>query len=180
MRRFFDGVNVVLVLALVLGAISAWPHLPDQIPTHFGVDGRPDAWSPRTVRSWFLVTGIALLMTGGMGLIRRMLRLRPNWVNLPDKTRLGELPEKAREPVIEMLSGFLAMVQTELLAIFALIQLATWRTAMGLGSQGIMVTVLILAILASPVLMVVFFLRLPGAMARARKLAAEMEESSGG
>lgn len=180
MRRFFNGVMVVLILTLVGGALWAWPNLPDQIPTHFGIGGLPDAWSERSLRSWFLVPGIALLMTAGQGILRIMIRSRPGWVNLPGTTRLEDLPEGARGPVLELLSGFLALIQTEMLVIFCLIQLATYRTAMGQESQGIMVAVLILAVTASPFLMVVLFLQLPGAMGRAKKLAERLEGSPRG
>ena len=180
MRRFFDGMNVLLILAIGGGALWAWPHLPSQIPTHFGMDGRPDAWSARTLESWFMVPGIALLLTAGQGFLRTMIRRKPGWVNLPGTVGLDDLPEKARGPVLELLSGFLALVQTEVLVIFGLIQLATYRTAMGQESQGIMVGVLILAVTASPFLMVVLFSRLPGAMDRAKKLASRLEASSRG
>ena len=172
MRRFFNLLNWVLVLGLVGAALWAWPRLPDRIPLHFGADGRADAWGERTVTSWFLVPAIALALTAGMGWFRRMIPRRPGWVNLPGQTKLTDLPEAARGPVVEMLSGFLALLQTEVLVIFALIQLATYRTALGQESQGIMILVLLLAVTASPFLMVVFFLRLQSAMDRGRKLAA--------
>ncbi|MCJ7630632.1 MAG: hypothetical protein MUO50_19830 [Longimicrobiales bacterium] len=100
-------------------------------------------------------------------------------MNLPDRTKLSDLPEVARGPVIEMFSGFLALIQTEVLVIFALIQLATYRTAMGQGSQGIMILVLLIAVMASPFLMVVFFLRLQSALDRGKKLAAGVAGASG-
>jgi uncharacterized membrane protein len=172
MKRFFGFVNWVLILGMVAAALWAWPRLPDQIPTHFGANGQAVAWGAKTLGSWFMIPGIALFLTAGMGWFRSMMPRRPGWVNLPDKTRLAELPEVARKPVIEMLSGFLALIQAEVLVIFTLIQLATYRTAIGQESQGIMILVLLIAVTASPFLMVVFFLRLQGAMDRAKKLAA--------
>jgi hypothetical protein len=107
---------------------------------------------------------------------------KPGWVSLPDKTRLTDLSELARGPVLEMLSGFLAWVQTEILAIFALVQVGAYRTALGGSSQGVMILVLLLAILASPLLLVVFFLQLQRALARGKRLEAawRRERSSGG
>jgi uncharacterized membrane protein len=172
MRRFFNLVNWVLILGLVAAALWAWPHLPDRIPSHFGADGLADAWVDRTLGSWFLPPAIAVFLTAGTGWFRAMLPRHPGWVNLPDKTRVADLPEVARGPVLEMLSGFLALIQTEMLVIFTLIQLSIYRTAMGQESQGIMILVLLIAVMASPFLMVVFFLRLQTAMDRGRKLAA--------
>jgi hypothetical protein len=108
-----------------------------------------------------------------------MMPRKPGWVNLPDKTNLAKLPPIAREPIIEMVSGFLSLIQTEILVIFALIQLSTYRSAMGFESQGLMILVLLISILASPFLMIVFFLRLQGAQDRSKELAAEIEKETG-
>ena len=175
MRRFFNAVNVLLVLGMISFAFWAWPRLPDRIPTHFGVDGLPDSWSEKGIWSWFGATAVGISIALSIGLFRAFIPRKPNWVNLPDRRKLSDLPEAARPPVIEMFSGFLAMVQTQLLIIFALIQAGAWKSAMGGSSQGIMIVVLLLAILSSPFLLVVFFLRLQGALDRGAELARRAE-----
>ena len=180
MKRFFDGLNSLLLLGMVSFALWAWPRLPNRIPVHFGIDGQPDGWAERSLASWFLLPGIAILLTLLMGAFRLLFHRYPRLVNLPDRTRLTDLPEAARGPVLEMFSGFLAIVQTELLVIFFLIEIATFKSAMGEPSQGIMLTVLILAILTSPVLLVVFFLGLQGAMKRGKEAARRAEAGTAG
>ena len=179
MRGFFDILNRGLIVALVGVSLWAWPRLPERIPTHFGMDGQADAWSETTLMSWFLVPGIALLLVVLIGWFRGMIYRKPGWVNLPDKTKLQDLPEVARGPVLDALSGLLAMVQTEMLIIFGLVQLSTYRSAMGQESQGLIILVLLIAILSSPVLLVVFFLTYQSAMAKGKALAAaeEMENA---
>ena len=110
MSRLLGAVNGVLVLGLTGSAFWAWPLLPGEIPTHFGVDGLPDAWGAKTLGSWFGIPGIALLLSAGIAWFRRMIPRRPRWVKLPDKTKLTDLPEVARAPVVEMFSGFLALI----------------------------------------------------------------------
>ena len=178
MKGFFDSVNSVLALGLVGFAVWAWPQLPDRIPTHFGSDGWPDAWRDTTLASWLTAPAMALLILAFIGWFRWMMPRKPGWVNLPDKTKLASKPEVARKPILEMLAGFLALIQTEILVIFALIQLSTFRSAQGLESQGLMILVLLLAILASPVLLVVFFLKLQGAMDRSRELERQHAATS--
>jgi uncharacterized membrane protein len=180
-RRILDSVNVGLMAAMLAFAIWAWPDLPEQIPTHFGIDGRPDAWGHRTFLSWFGLPLIAVGLTLALYGFRLVMPRHPRWVNLPDRRRLSDLPEAARGPVLEMLSGFLALIQTHLLVIFAVIQLASYRSALGEGSQGAMLLVLLMAVLASPVFLVVFFLRFQRAMEEGKRLAAQEapEERSG-
>lgn len=176
MRRPLDRLNLVLAVGLMGFAVWAWSRLPDRIPTHFGLDGQADAWTHTSGFTWFVVPGIALTLVGGIGWLRGLIPRKPGWVNLPDRTRLTDLSEVARRPVLEMLSGFLAWVQTEILAIFALVQFGTYRTAMGGSGQGVMILVLLLAVLASPLLLVVFFLQLQGALARGKRLEAASGE----
>jgi uncharacterized membrane protein len=179
-KRFVDGLNSVMVLGMVGFAVWAWPRLPHKIPVHFGIDGQPNGWTERSLVSWFALPGVAILLTLLMGLFRVLMKRYPRLVNLPDRRRLSELPTAARGPVLEMLSGFLAVVQTELLVIFGLIQIATFKSAMGEQSLGIMITVLILAILTSPLLLVVFFLRLQPALDRGKELARRAEAGVAG
>jgi uncharacterized membrane protein len=180
MRRSVDAFNILLLLALVGFALWAWPRLPDRIPTHFGVGGEPDRWADRSWASWFGVPGVAVGLTLLMAGVRVLIRTHPRWVNLPDRRRLSDLPPLARGPVLEVVSTLLALVQTELLVIFGLIMAATFRTSMGNQSRGIMITVLLLAILTSPVLLVVFFLGLQRAMERGKELVRRAEAGVSG
>jgi len=178
MKGFFDRVNGALVIGMFGIALWAWPRLPDQVPTHFGLDGLPDVWSQKSLVSWFLLPVAAVSLTAMIGAFHWVLPRKPGWVNLPDRTRLNELPEVARGSVLRMLSGFLSLVQTEILVIFALIQMSTYRVAMGQESQWIMILVLVLAVMASPALLVVFFLSLQRALDAGKRLAGETEAAS--
>jgi uncharacterized membrane protein len=180
LKRFFDGLSLLLLLAMVGFAVWAWPRLPDRIPVHFGIDGRPDGWADRSLASWFLLPGIAILLTALMGAFRVLMGRYPRMVNLPDRTRLADLPEAARRPVLETFSGFLALVETELLVMFGLIQLASYKAALGEPSQGTMILVLILAVVLSPFLLVVFFLRLQPALERGKEEARRAEVGTAG
>ena len=54
----------ILILLLPFGyAMYLWPDLPEQIPTHFGIEGKPDAWGGKG--SIFVAPGIL----SGVGLV---------------------------------------------------------------------------------------------------------------
>jgi uncharacterized membrane protein len=61
-KRFFDGLNILLILAMLGFALWAWPRLPGRIPAHFGIDGRPDAWTGKGISSWFALPGVAVFL----------------------------------------------------------------------------------------------------------------------
>lgn len=44
-----DATAVLVLLGAWVLAVSSYPQLPAQIPTHFGVSGRPDGWGPRVM-----------------------------------------------------------------------------------------------------------------------------------
>ncbi|PZQ74274.1 MAG: hypothetical protein DI545_09905, partial [Micrococcus luteus] len=63
----------VLCLALLGWALVALPGLPERVPTHWGVDGRPDAWEDASFGT--VATGplIGLGMTGFLALVSAMV-----------------------------------------------------------------------------------------------------------
>jgi uncharacterized membrane protein len=170
-KRTFGSLNAVLMLGMLGFALWAWPRLPEQIPTHFGLDGQPDAWSQRTFLSWFLLPFIGIGLALAMARMSKLFTIKPGWVNLPGGKKLSDLPEGARPPVLDAMEGFMHLVATEVLVIFALIQVGQYQAAIGQESQGIMILVLLVALLSSPVLLIVFFLRLQAAMEEGKRLA---------
>ncbi len=56
---------VVALAALWAVSLWAWPKLPDQVPTHWGISGQPDAWGSRAGVAF----GVPALFTGIVGLV---------------------------------------------------------------------------------------------------------------
>ena len=75
-----------------------YPSLPDPMPTHFGAEGSPDAWSSRSafVALYALFLGGTVLMFGVLPPILRLLP--PRWINLPHREYWLN-PERRNETV---------------------------------------------------------------------------------
>ncbi len=59
-------VAFLILVAIAVSSVLVLPSLPDRIPTHFGVDGTPDATMTATEYAWFVLAvsaGIYLLLT---------------------------------------------------------------------------------------------------------------------
>lgn len=56
-KKLLIAASVVSLLPMVAGLLL-WERLPDQLPTHFGIDGAADGWSGKA----FAVFGIPLMM----------------------------------------------------------------------------------------------------------------------
>jgi uncharacterized membrane protein len=66
MKRGLSTLDV-LTLGILAGGVAltaaVYTRLPDPMPTHFGVDGRPNGWMPRAVGAWVaLAVGIAVVL----------------------------------------------------------------------------------------------------------------------
>lgn len=151
--RVGPRVSAILLAALWLGSLVAWPHLPARIPTHFGFSGKADSWAETTVLSWFglplLVLAIVLLNL----VLARQLPKRPGLFNLPDKHRFLALPSEYQAPVIRRMQDFLHWVSAQVALLFGLVQWAIYRTAQGVDTRTYMLFALILAVAVLPVLL---------------------------
>lgn len=92
-NRFYPAWLELLVFGLLFFsgyyALASYPHLPQRVPTHFGLDGRPDAWQEKTVLNvfnvWLLQFLLYLVFTGLSYWIltrrdpRRLVRFSLNW-----------------------------------------------------------------------------------------------------
>ncbi len=47
-------VRSVFVAAMFVAGAVLYPHLPDSIPTHWGFEGEPNQWSPKTWGAWII------------------------------------------------------------------------------------------------------------------------------
>lgn len=110
-----------LLSALLVGhAIYHYFILPDQVATHFGLSGEPDAWGPKTVFFlwYFIITGVFIAMFAGVN-----LALKPghrSWLNIPNK-KYWLAPERIHDTLIYVRSGLLLFGSGTLLFVLDLV-----------------------------------------------------------
>ncbi len=150
--RVAPRVSAILLGALWLGSLLAWPHLPARIPTHFGLSGKADSWAETSLLSWFGLPLLALAIVLLNTVLARQLPTRPSLFNIPDKQRFLALPAEYQAPVILRLQDFLHWINAEIVLLFGLIQWAIYRTAVGADTRTYMLVVLILGVAVLPVL----------------------------
>ena len=109
---------LALLLFLTARALYGPGSLAQQIPTHFGINGQPDAWdSPRTL--WFLPI-VALLLYGLMTVVARF----PSAFNFPVRVT------PANRTSLETLAlNMIAWLKVEVISLFCWIQYVTIQAA---------------------------------------------------
>lgn len=71
-RSLIIWTSVIILLPTLVGLLL-WNRLPDQMPTHWGIDGQPDAWSGKL---WAIVL-LPLFMLPAQWIVYRVTRLEP-------------------------------------------------------------------------------------------------------
>jgi uncharacterized membrane protein len=77
-------------------AVYYYPQLPDRVASHFGVSGRPDAWSSREdfLIFYFVMVGIVIVVFTVLPYLASIMPM--SWVNLPNK-EYWSAPEREAE-----------------------------------------------------------------------------------
>ena len=68
----------ILTAAALAFSFWALEHLPDRVPTHWGMDGQPDGWSSPTFAA-FMMPGLMLLMTAIFAVLPSIDPLKKNY-----------------------------------------------------------------------------------------------------
>jgi uncharacterized membrane protein len=168
-RRIPTIATIVLLFIMIGGSLALWDQLPDRMPLHFGIDGRPDSWGAKTIISWFLLPAIATGLTILIHVVASLIIRRPEFINMPDKKRFLELPPEQRVRVIMVMQGLLQWVGVMLNVTFLIIQFGSYRAAVGHAIPGLIVTALLIATVSSPLLAVVALLRMQSLMKTASR-----------
>ncbi len=151
-----------VLMAIVLVAFSVWGYvrLPDTIPTHFGLDGKPDGYGSRV--TFLVMPAIAVITAIGVAWSGKLIRRKPSLVNLPDKKRFLALPEREQQWVLDEVVEMMEYIATGTLALFLAIELIMYRSALGHATGGTATGILIALMLGTLVLPIVMLVRIQG------------------
>lgn len=102
------GLGVAVLLAVVSWAIAIyyWGKLPNPIPTHFGINGLPDAWSPKTYFYAFFIPELQTLMAASF----IFLYYKPQYSDMPTTLWLMTMEEHKREHAFDLIRTMLVGV----------------------------------------------------------------------
>lgn len=136
--------DVVGLAALFVASSLAFPTLPERIPTHFGFDGRPDAWTPTTLASWFALPAVALAMAAVLHALPALLSRHPGWVHLLDGRDVGAVPPRHRPLVQARIRDLMDWVALAVTLCLSLLQGAVHLAARGHDTRGLLLVLLLL------------------------------------
>jgi uncharacterized membrane protein len=130
-----SGAIATAILAPFVYLALNWTAMPVQVPSHFGINGQPDAWGPR----WhlFLLPAVALILVTTLSIASRF----PNHFNYPVRVT-DENRERQRLLGLELLDELRFIIAT-LLGYMSIQQM---RTALNLtNGLSVWMTLLLVA-----------------------------------
>ncbi len=169
MKRVYDLANLVLLLLTAFFVNASYHRLPERIPMHFDMAGRPDRWSGRV--SIIMLVVIPFVLTGIFYLLIRLVPrfgANPRYLNIPRKAEFLRLPPEKQDVYWALYKEFFAGLAAALNLLFYLIIRATVQIAT--GELGLLPLRAVLPALVFMVLIMVFYVRrlfvLPGRLIR--------------
>jgi len=120
LERFLEGLAAIGLAWLLVQVVSAWPRLPERIPHHFGLSGKPDAWGGKRV--------LVLLPAVGAGLyiLLTVVSFFPHKFNY-----LFEITVENAERQYRIARLMITAIKAEVVWLFAYICALTIRVALG-------------------------------------------------
>jgi len=169
MKRIFDLANLTLLFLTGVFVYRSYPRLPERIPMHFDMAGRPDRWGGRGGFISLFVTPLILTAVFYL-LIRFIPRLGANArrMNIPHKEEFLKLPEEKRDIYWALLKEFFAGLAAAINLLFYLIIRGTVRIATG-GADLMPFRAMLPALVVMAFLLVFYLIRLitlPGKLVR--------------
>lgn len=132
---WIEFVVIFLIFWSFYLVITAYPDLPDKIPTHFNARGEPDGWRPKTWINLLILPigqiGLYILVTVGAWIITRSKNpLR--FVNLPVRAeQVQALKDPETEEIRKITIRGLLAIKIIGSGMFAYIEYVTIKVALG-------------------------------------------------
>jgi uncharacterized membrane protein len=127
-------VPVILLLFAFSYTAQYYPLLPEQVPTHFGLLGTPDAWSEKGFWSVYVLPLLGAIVWLSMFLINLFLIIEPDdpgrMINLPQKQK-EKLGGERLEAIRSVTARGIMIMNLTLAAMIATLQYGSINVALG-------------------------------------------------
>jgi len=130
MRKISGIVFIILLILCIAHAAYYYPLLPDKVASHFGVAGRPDAWSSKEffVKIYLVAVAFVAILFPGVGFM--VSKTPDNMINLPNKGYW--LSPKRRQEAIDFLQQQFLWFGSATLLLLLDIMHQTFRVHLGM------------------------------------------------
>jgi uncharacterized membrane protein len=93
------AIAALLAIASWVIAIYYWGKLPSVIPTHFGVNGTPDAWSSKSIWYVFLIPSLQTVLLAAF----IFLFYKPQYSDMPTTLWLMAMKSETKEHAFDLI-----------------------------------------------------------------------------
>ncbi len=150
--RTLSVATLVLLGVHLVVALLVWPSLPQQVPVHLDLQGRPTRWAEASLLVWlapWLFSALTLLILVGSVLVARR---RPSLWNVPNRPSFLALPAHLRALVEARLHRLICWIALLCALCFAGVHAGIYRAARVAEGGGAVHLAILLPVLAIIVL----------------------------
>lgn len=141
-NKFFDIVNLVIIVTITMMTIKFWTDLPDIIPTHYGINGVANSYGSKN--TLFIIIPFMI----GMYLLVKFISNRPNICNY-----IVNITPLNREEQYNLVAKFLRIFCFEIIILFTYIQSSLiYSSVTNKGNMSLILIPLIIAILIGSII----------------------------
>ncbi len=149
---WLELIPVILLIFAFSYTAECYSFLPEQVPTHFGLAGNPDAWAAKGFWSVYALPLLGSVIWLSMLLINYFLIIRPEdpgqYINLPQRHK-EKLDRERLEAIRTTTARGIMLLNLTLAAMIAAFQYSSINVALGrqesLGMIALVFAALILA-----------------------------------
>jgi len=115
-KRAFILAGLLTVASFAI-AIYSWGKLPALIPTHFGFNGAPDAWSTKSIWDVYLIPTVQILILA----LLSFLYYKPQYSDMPTTLLLLAMEKDDREHAFGLIRTMMAVLVLWISVLFTFI-----------------------------------------------------------
>jgi len=117
-----EAIAAISLIYMIAQLITEYPNLEDQVPTHYGLDGTPDAWGQKS--SMLILPVIAIILFTGMTFLNRF----PYIFNYP-----VEITKANASRQYQLAKSLISYLKTFIVGLFLYIQINTTNISQDIG-----------------------------------------------
>ena len=136
-------VSGLIVVALIVLSLVKYPSLPPVIPTNWGVDMKPDAWTDKSFWSVLMMPIITVALLAGM-MLGNIVLYRTKLQVSSEKPEVSYAQHRIYRKMMSEALGIMTLILTIFLGVFQLMTIDVF-----IPSQTVMVVMTIVMIVAS-------------------------------
>jgi len=123
--------NFTILLTLLIFSCVVWEKLPEKVPMHYSLNGKPDYWGNKSFFTWFLLPLITIGLNIFIYGISILIKKYPKLLNIPNRDTFLKLPSQKKGPVLKLVEEMFYWVCLPINCLMLSVRIGDYQVAIG-------------------------------------------------